>query len=539
MRKLYFMSDLAQDRPIESARDDRLNRVGTLRFRREKARKRLSELLSSCDDGDFLRLIWAVDALQSGRQQHARRWLTAFPSEAVTTDLGSKLNVHKWELETLVNQALRVPKRPLRPGLPNRRLNPQAWAAVAALVNELRQLENAEAGFSLARSDVFFELHRIAQRQFPWQRGHFHAPQFFKWAFIYGGDACKAYFEKKNGLTISQLSHVGFALYTALIENPAKSRTIDMSTVGISNKVRDAALPLLAFGHREARAEAVKATRQAWGVAYGASVVRIRPLIADSLQPQLLLCPLIELLLLRVTSGVYYDLISGPGDLRNEIADRFVQYAAMLLRERLAGFEVANEYKYKIGTNEVDTPDLLVRNAGDLRLVIECKAKKMPVAARFSENPMEEAESAFDEIAKGVLQLWRFFSHVRRGLVPGATVFEDTRAMLLTADSWLSMSGPLRRAVLDLAHLKAKDDANLLPEDKRPIIFCSIEDAEMTLQFSTAETFFSALAAATLDKYEGWMLPSVLREVAEEVDNGYPFAERLAEVLPWWAEAGE
>jgi hypothetical protein len=227
--------------------------TGTFRFRREKARKRLSELLASCDDGDFLRLVWSVDALQSGRQQHARRWLTAFPPEAVTTDLDSKLHVHKWELETLVNQALRVPKRPLRPGLPNKRLNPQVWAAVPALVNELRELENAESSFSLARSDVFFELHRIAQRQFPWQRGHFHAPQFFKWAFIYGGDGCKAYFKEKNGLTIAQLSHVGFALYTAFTENPGKTRTVDMSAVGVPDEIRDAALALLAFGHREAR----------------------------------------------------------------------------------------------------------------------------------------------------------------------------------------------------------------------------------------------------------------------------------------------
>jgi hypothetical protein len=59
------------------------------------------------------------------------------------------------------------------------------------------------------------------------------------------------------------------------------------------------------------------------------------------------------------------------------------------------------------------------------------------------EDPFEAEKKQYLQIANGVFQLWPFFSHVRRGLVK-EPVGADTSAMVLTLDSFLTLSSELR-----------------------------------------------------------------------------------------------
>ena len=155
-------------------------------LKRDRSRKKLRQLLSHAEDEAFCQMIWAVDALQSGRAEAAARHLR-FPAEAATSDMISKFAVYKWYLETLVGHLLTTPKyNPISDV--KRATNCSQFATVAKVVNLLRNLEDAEASIYLRRFSILNEMHRIGQRQFPWQRGFVNGTQFIGTHLFTGKD---------------------------------------------------------------------------------------------------------------------------------------------------------------------------------------------------------------------------------------------------------------------------------------------------------------------------------------------------------------
>src|SRR5258705_11585377 len=88
-------------------------------------------------------MVWAFDALRSGRPEAAARLLT-FPQQAADQSIGSRFAVHQWELETLLIQLLLTPKEDSHPGAPAV-FDCSRFDSVADLVNRLRKLEDFES----------------------------------------------------------------------------------------------------------------------------------------------------------------------------------------------------------------------------------------------------------------------------------------------------------------------------------------------------------------------------------------------------------
>ena len=179
-------------------------------------------------------MIWAIDALRSGRPEAAAR-LLAFPPASADQSIGSRFAVHPWELETLLIQLFLTPKRTHSPA-PTRCFDCSKFDSVADLVNRLRKLENVESAVYLsgANFNIFDELHRIAQRQFHWQRGYLNLPQFYRYAFIYAHGKCGEYFEKTYGLPITELNFVRFTLFAHSMRTPWISRTFTIPELDLT-----------------------------------------------------------------------------------------------------------------------------------------------------------------------------------------------------------------------------------------------------------------------------------------------------------------
>lgn len=511
-------------------------------FTRDKNRKKLFRLLSHSNDEAYFQLVWAVDALQSDRVDLAARYIR-FPREAATSDMSSRYAIFKWDLETLLTQLLVVPKYQLRDGK-NRLTDCSKFEAASTAVNHLRSLENAEAGLYLKRLDVTDELHRIGQRQFPWQRGYLNLAQFYRYLFVYGQGDCARYFETTYGLTISDFSFIAFALHSQLQKRPWCSQQL-LDTLDLSTAVQSAALALLSRPIDVARDEAEALLLDANAkhgaplpTAYQPSFLRCTPIVAFGAKGERLRSPLPTLIVARTTAGLYYDIVGGGQKLLNEANERFETYSASYLKATMPRFSVDRSYRYKVGSNKIDTPDLFVRFEGKLVLVVECKATKLSFAAQFSDDPIVQAKKQYDQIAKGVFQLWRYFSHVRRGLLPKEATLPNPNGMVLTLDTWLTMSLRLQREVLSSATLLAQEDPNIVAEDRRPIVFCSIQDLEATLARSDEESFLQTVASALEDRFVGWQLPSIHAERGEKItEKAFPFD--LGKILPWWSKLKE
>ena len=83
--------------------------MGNLKL--QAGKKRLKKYLSASDDLEFLAMIWAIRAAQTGQIRNARKFLTGIPEEFVTRDITSPFYCYPWMLEDLLQEFYIVKKK--------------------------------------------------------------------------------------------------------------------------------------------------------------------------------------------------------------------------------------------------------------------------------------------------------------------------------------------------------------------------------------------------------------------------------------------
>lgn len=500
-------------------------------------REGLDIQLGLTDDEAFLRMVWALNALQTGRADVGRPYFRNAPPEAAKDGIGGKHSVYPWELETLVNELLVTPKHAHGPLFDCR-----DWSAIATLVNELRGLENAEYGQRRAERSIIRELGRIGARQFEWQRGFFSIQQLYRSAYIYGQKACNDHLVATTGLTMPVLTLVGFALMSFYLGSSAIQPGSDLAlleSLGASRDELEKAIALISQPLPDLRAEARQIRSDGELTAYKASVLRRFPCVLVGPGSSQMLAPLPELVSNRLTSGLFYDVIGGGGPVRDETGRQFESYSHALLNAMLPEFHFEREWAYQSRLGQMKSPDIMLALPDQtIGLAIECKALRMTVAARFGDEPQDER--GYDEIVRGVFQLWRFFAHCRLGLT-GRDVTDVARGVILTLDDWFAARHSILEQLLERAHARAdQEKVPILPIDRRPIAFCSISEIEQTLRTATGASFLATIELAAGEKL-GWIFPMVHQDVEapKTEPKDFPFENEVCDLLPWYRRIGE
>jgi hypothetical protein len=305
-------------------------------------------------------------------------------------------------------------------------------------------------------------------------------------------------------------------------------------------EVRERVLARIAAPLGEVRALAAEIRTDSADTAYRPSVLRRFPIIAAGHLRRVLYAPLPQLIAARVTSGLFYDVVGGGGPIRADYGRRFEQYAHRYLDITLPELRVIPEWRYGSRRRRWDTPDLLSPRADSdaIQLAIECKATRMTIAARFGDAAVEEP--GYEDMARAVVQLWRFFAHCRLGLT-GRAVSADAVGLVLTLDDWLVMGLPLREDVIARAEaLSHEGESDIQDQDRRSIAFVSMEDLERTLTKATPETFLASVRAAGQEQ-SGWLLSEVHRTRIDPdtPPRDFPFEDDVGVLMPWWARIGE
>lgn len=489
-------------------------------------------MLAGGSDRDWLRLIWAVNVIQTDFADAARPHLR-HPRAAATASPLSPLAVHKWELETLGSLLLTTPKEEAA------RSGEQMgdFATMADAINLLRAAENYEVGANLKEADVLLEMARIAHRQFGWQRGFATAERLYRYVFIYGQGSCAEYFEGTYGIPLSEFLRVGFYLF-AQLHNQPWATPVAIEKLGIGVDLIGRALPLFSRDEPALRDEAHQLIAQAQGapagrIAYLPSILRRFPVVRDEATGAYI-SPLPQLIMFRMTVGLYYDIAPGPQILIAEANSRFEDYVRRLIE---AYFPVLRTYpSQSYGTRKapLQSPDVLISRDGEINVVIECKATKLTYDAQFADDPMSAAKGAFNQLVKGIAQLWRFFSQVRRGLYVGPQVAGGVLGVLLTLDSWMQADRISRGSAIAAARELVAGEADVLEIDKRPIVFCSMQDLADVMIISTVDQLLDTLQNALLQEFNGWDLREIRRRAGNENGRSFPF--NIEELLPWWGQ---
>ncbi len=494
------------------------------------AKRRLADIFSRADDEAFLLMAWGVNALQSGSPAGGGAVFPfGHPPEAVIEDMDSGRSVFPWELETIVNELLASPKAMYwtTPCLD--------WNTVREVVNLLRRIDELDYVARKDRDNVYKELFRISGRQFEWQRSLFNPAQFYRNISIYGQGVCAEYFHEKNGIRIDDFALVGVMMFLNLTVRRNLVAGSDFDLLGVTPGTRDKALALLAAPLGDLREMAARERAGMETVAYRPSVLRRFPCVRFGRPGRRIRAPLPALILERITSGLFYDVVTGDGPIRHDYGIRFEQYAIRYLRAMLPELVVDPESMYRMSRGyDYNSPDAIVSaGGGKVDLVIECKASRMSFEARFADDPA--VERGYDDIAKAVFQLWRYFSHCRRGFT-GRALGANAMGLVLTLDSWMVMANHLFDGIFARAEaMAAKNDPLIEAQDRLPIAFSSIPDFEAALSMGTASSFMSAVRIAAEPANRGGYLQHHHEEIARTGTprRSYPFDD-LSVMLPWW-----
>jgi hypothetical protein len=513
------------------------NRIGVGRVKRDMNSKKLLTVLSRAEDAEFLQLMWATYSLQSGDSKPAKPYIKHLPEHAAT-ELDSKFAIHPWELDNLITLLLTTEKAKVKTGK-NRSLRTDTFEAIIHVINLLRKIEEAEASMVIDESNILQEMSRIAHRTFHWQRGYFHPEKIYRSLFIFGHRSAKDYFKKRFGVSLDEFTMVCTMLYiehtatpwistptfTQLFKNPQLLADVLKIISRTIPEIRTETKALLS------KNKTVLASRRKH--TYLPSILRKYPVISDP-RSGFRIVPLPEMLIYRVTNGLYYDLIDGQN---NSIIAKsqklFEEYVVKLIPAYLSNLTALGEREIGSKGAKFLTPDVLLISGGKIKVVIECKATKNNFASQFSDDLVSANQGSSDQLSKGIVQLWRFFSAARRGIYSDCPLTSDVKGLVLTLDNWQFYDNAARATVFDCAFKLAKEKyPEIIAEDQKNIAFSSIEALSNTLEISDEKGLYAAIDAASSQQYTGWDLQNILENLGLKKAQK-PFPLDVNDVIPW------
>lgn len=79
---------------------------------RQYYRRKLDKLLSAAGNEEFIQLLWATHILQSDNPKPARKFILpeTIPDGAISPKMSGRFSIRSWEIETLANELMTVPK---------------------------------------------------------------------------------------------------------------------------------------------------------------------------------------------------------------------------------------------------------------------------------------------------------------------------------------------------------------------------------------------------------------------------------------------
>lgn len=498
--------------------------------------KRLQKHLSSARKLDFLLAIYSIQKIQSPKGGGQSSFFADLPNDVRTSDRHSKFYFHPWFLETLANELLAAQWEPKKRDGFTRTLNPRSFSAFATAFNLLIKAENASDGPVLRRIGVLTQLNRLAKRQFEWQRRFSTVSRMARYHSIYRTEGSRIYFKEKYDIEFDTFTKTAFSIYAMLLNQAAIRTDIETKSIGVEPSDVLKTIEILSVPLEKANG-LVRELRQGYDhIAYAPSIFRVSPLITFQQDGvRYAMTPFVDLLFYRITEGLFYDFVDNP-NLRNDFSANLETYISEIIGKRAEKYKVCGDIIY--GRTAEKTPDILVSMNNSVVAAIEIKGRRQSATIRFGENPTKDFADAYEDLSKGVFQLWKYLADSSRGLIPSEFAASDKAILgVCTLDNWIESAYGTEADIYAMAHRKADAHARGVPSKYRKHVpIFSLSDMEFVLSRSDVETLIGVIHASSTDEYRGWLLSSIFSSKFPSlgvIDDALPFGD-VNKHVPWW-----
>tara|TARA_R110002012_G_scaffold254768_1_gene433866 strand:- start:1944 stop:3446 length:1503 start_codon:yes stop_codon:yes gene_type:complete len=466
---------------------------------------------------------WAIDAMRDGLEEAARRRLQ-MPGSQADHQIGGKFFVPPWSIDATLREKLS-----LGPSEKNvKHLNLRSWNGVAKLLKVYTALSNAESVMDYSPNDVLAAMPRLFWPQYDWQLGTSNMSRLGRAWHVYATDEGKAAFSKNYGIDLEIFLKVGFGIYAGSAEYPA-IRAGYLSPLGITNsqlhKVRQIIGNTLE-GHFEwARStENSEIPRD-----FLRSVTKERPIfeVSDT-KGRAYFVPSRSNLMLRITDGLYYDIVS-DSNARRRSGEAFECLCLKLVQYYVGA---SRTVKPERETSYGMSADILVEDSSaSTGLIIECKIRRIPQKVLTSPDPFEDCADAFDDIVKGIVQIWRTY-HELYSASP-----LNMAGVVLQYDPWTILGNAFIGKLFRLAHEKA-NAIGIPAGDRIPVAMVGYFDFENLLRQHEYSDIFQAACDWNSEKFYGSDFGGVLsvKKQSKRTKSAFDYRNITTAAVPWWQE---
>lgn len=390
-----------------------------------------------------------------------------------------------------------------------KRLN--TLAAVAKVANSRRDAAEEGSKLRLTGHDDFSdELLRMAHHQFPWQQRTTYT-SMIRHLKTFGAPGVAPLLEEHTGLTVKEFFFLGFAVSGHLMRRFDINSAQDYSHFGISRSQAIAFFERFSVSIDDLRPSlGVQPVDATWE--YGWNPLEATPLVAlDPENPNRLYCPVPALLLRRFSTGLYYDMVNVRG-FGNAFGTAFEAYVGEVLAVACKGGKatVLAETPYRVGKKTHHGPDWIVSD-GSATFVVECKTKRLTVAAREAGNV--ELRADIGKIADAVVQNYKNIQEAQQGLSSWKPEGRLIVSVVITFEDWFFI-GPYLHKILDEGVRSKMCDAGLDVQilDTMPYAVMSSREFELCIGPITEIGIAKFFLGKREGDYPQWMWPEYLRE---------------------------
>lgn len=420
--------------------------------------------------------------------------------------------VFQWELDILVREVI------LHSGNDGSK-NLFLIKDFVTAISLIRKIQNQQIGDRLPKM-IYQELHRLFQQQFPWQSKSVEL-RLSRYLRIYRSPEVESLLVKRTGLTVRKFFLLGGAMTGAFLSKSWYDLNTDFTQFGISNEQRDSFFGLVAIDFETLRDRTQKTQEYNENWSYTINPLRRTPLIRlDPNTPNIVICPIPEFMLLRISEGLFFDLYDAKG-FENPYGAAFEHYfgevSIELINSKSIQIEAGRDYSVK--KNKKKGVDWLVfdKNAA---MLIECKAKGLRLDARYQ---LEETalDQEIDLLAKFIVQNYKNLLDITAGHTYWKPEGRSLFPVVVTLSNWyLSTPSAFKRLEDTVLSLVEKSDLDKTIVKTCPYVIMSMEEYELAAQIIAQVGLSEFFESLRVEDYKGWMVSAFMQtKYPEELSN--------------------
>lgn len=484
---------------------------------------KLWDLLKPLDMKSLVIMSWALEAIRSDRAEAAGRYLD-FPEPVEDHKILGRYYIPPWSVDALLNEKLTMGDR----GKSEKIINLKVWRAVARLMNTYSGLDNVDGQIDAEPDGIIAAMPRLFWPQYDWQLGFNNITRLGRAWFVYGNPSGKLAFEEKYGIELEVFLKVSFFIYGAVVFNPAVSVKA-LEGVGLSRADIIKTINIIGARFDRQVQYAIDIRSENIPRSFKRSILKERPICIDGkIYSEKLYIPSRDMLLKRISDGLYYDIVHNP-DARRASGEYFERLCFKILRHYSGQGDSVSEEK---DTFYGKSADLFWMNDRETSgVIVECKIRRLPHRVLTSPNPWKECQDDFDDVVKGVVQIWR----THHALFKDST--EKIVGLVWQYESWTLMGNSFISRLFLMANAKA-DNLKIPKSSRIPVALVGHPDFESCLRNYDRESVIRGIELSMDDDFHGFMLHTIIESFAEKKDHreGFDYSEVASESIGWWNE---